>query len=481
MNAALAAYDASREYRSKLIDRAGLQALQSYMRGIALVLIGMNQREKAGENWADTYRDALEWLARARKELTEAGEVYLLPIGKVREEYLKYVDARILTVRGWEARYRAIDSDGNRADFSRSLSSFEESAAVFRELGDYRVATKAAARAADIKCFLATGDARRRLLMEANALYAACGNDHGFDDTSRRLEAEFPGEPRSSTSRIVDEVVLPPAMSQSLQTVKWFAHYSVTEIGRGGMAVVYEARKDDSVVALKTIRKEYVNNVELRERFMREVEISRSLTHPNIVEIFEAGLFQGAPYYTMELIRGESLQTQIGSGKKLPIKLGAEILMQIGGALEYAHLQGIIHRDLKPSNVMLVDGGSMIKVMDFGIAHSALFERMTATGLIVGTPAYMSPARLVGEPATFGDDLYALGLIAYEMITGAAADEWMRRIDEAHVHPRPSEIVSEVPAALDEIVGRLLSRDPKAGYEAARGLLNDLKAFLRAC
>jgi serine/threonine-protein kinase len=314
--------------------------------------------------------------------------------------------------------------------------------------------------------------------MDANALYAACGNDQGFDDTNKRLEAEFPDEPRSMASKIVQEVALPSAAVQADDTIQWFAHYAVSEIDHGGMAVVYEARKDDKVIALKTIRKEYVNNLELRERFMREVEISRKLNHPNIVRIFEAALYQGVPYFTMELLKGEALHKPIAAKRRFPPRLAAQIAMQIAGALEYAHLQDILHRDLKPSNVMLLEGGYTIKVMDFGIAQSAVFERMTATGLIVGTPPYMSPRRLAGEPATRGDDLYALGLITYEMLTGERAHEWTRRIAEDHIHPPPSEFISDLPPALDAIVSKLLSRHADAGYVYAGALLSDLKAFV---
>ena len=477
MNGALVSYRASREYRSKLIDERGLLGLQNYMRGIALVLLGMNE-QASGELWAGTYHDALRSLDDAKEQLGDAGDVYLLPMS-ARDEYLKYVDARILTVRGWEARYRALDSH-NAHDFEQSADFFERSAFVFRELGDYRVATKASARAKDVRSFMATGEERRRLLVDANALYAASGNDQGFEDTLARLEQEYPDDPRSVASRKVHEMASHAGTTK--QTEKWIGRYQIIDrIGQGGMAVVYRVRRDGQNYALKTIRQQDVGSApdaldELRKRFAREIVHVRSLEHPGIVRVVDADEYNDPPYLVMELLNGSSLDKKIEEKKPFAPRAAAQIAMQVTEALAYAHAKGVLHRDLKPANIMLLDDNGTMKILDFGIAQSALFPKMTVTGETVGTQAYMSRDRLGGVDATYLDDLYALGLIAYEMLTASDVEAFTKRRDPTYRHPTPGRVVANVPPELDHIIARLLQHGNP--FASAGQVAADLRTFL---
>jgi len=170
------------------------------MKGVGQVLVGMNRRKEADVNWSTSYRDALKNLRRAKELLADVGDVDLLPLGAVRDEYVNYVEARILTISGWQARYRAEDSV-NPVGFEESAEFFDRSAKIFRDtLHDYRVATKASARAAEMRSRSVVGNdnasrtKRYLLLKEANALYAACGDAMGFNVTSDRLREEFPLE-----------------------------------------------------------------------------------------------------------------------------------------------------------------------------------------------------------------------------------------------------------------------------------------------
>jgi tRNA A-37 threonylcarbamoyl transferase component Bud32 len=264
--------------------------------------------------------------------------------------------------------------------------------------------------------------------------------------------------------------------ASEVKTVLQFGPFLVTEIGHGAMAIVYESIKDNHVVAIKRMSEKALRDDDNRKRFAQEAKVSAGLNHPNIVKVYDHGEIDGVPFLVMERLYGEPLKASIDTHKRFSPREAARLAIQIAEALDYTHLSHVFHRDLKPGNIMLINGGRTAKVMDFGIAVTPDAERNTRPGMCVGTPEYMSPGRLVGDDATAQSDLYALGLILYEMLTGEYAESPRFRI--ANEHPRPSTKVAEIPRALDDIVATLLSREPSAGYNSARQLLADIKAFV---
>lgn len=475
------ALDACGEYPSKLIDRFGLDALQDYMKGIAQVLIGMNEREQKRQ-WAGIYRDALAILRDAKKKLGEVGDVYLLPWGDSRKEYLLYVEARILTVAAFKSWYHADEGKyASAAEYVKAAESFESSAAIFEKLHDYRVATKARARAAHARSGAETGYTRYQRLKEANAFYAACGDTAGYGATAKLLKDEFADEEAGLLSAKGGERhPKPPSAAGAARIAtaarEKFGPYEVELIDSGGMADVYVARLDGKPpVALKRINDAHVDDVEFINRFLTEFETGKSLSHPSIVEVYDRGEVEGIPYFTMELLKGKPLEKIVTAHEMFAPNEAVRIVKQIAEALDFAHGKGVIHRDLKPANVMLLEN-NRVKVMDFGIAHNPRFPRMTKAGDFIGTPPYAAPEQLNGGRATPQSDLYSLGLIFYEVLTGKAALHFRRRRREDH--PAPSAAVANLPVALDGIVLKLLARNPDFRYQSAEDLIGALASYL---
>jgi tRNA A-37 threonylcarbamoyl transferase component Bud32 len=260
------------------------------------------------------------------------------------------------------------------------------------------------------------------------------------------------------------------------ETVKQFGIFPLKEIGHGAMADVYESVKEDRVIAIKRMSQEALRDPNNRKRFAHEAKVSLGLNHPNIVRVYDYGEIDGVPSLLMERLYGEPLKSSIDAHKRFAPRDAVCLAIQLADALDYMHLRNVYHRDLKPGNIMLVDGGNTAKIMDFGIAVTPDTERLTETGMVIGTPRYMLPDSLAGYEALQRSDLYALGLILYEMLTGQYAAEPRARF--AKDHPRPSAVVPDLPPSLDVIVAKLLARDPSVGYESARQLLDDLKTFL---
>src|SRR4026208_609724 len=193
------------------------------------------------------------------------------------------------------------------------------------------------------------------------------------------------------------------------------------ELGRGGMATVYLAQdaKHERLVALKVLHPDLAASLG-PERFLREIKLAARLNHPHILPLHDSGESSGFLYYVMPYVEGESLRERLDRDHQLPIDEAVHHTRAIASALDYAHRQGIVHRDIKPENVMLYEGEAM--VMDFGIAKavsSAGSDTITQTGMMIGTPAYVSPEQAAGEPNLDGrSDQYSLGCVLYEMLSG---------------------------------------------------------------
>ena len=258
-------------------------------------------------------------------------------------------------------------------------------------------------------------------------------------------------------------------------------------LGGGGMAKVYLAHDEvlDRDVALKILREHYADDEEFVERFRREARSAARLSHPNIVSVYDQGRSEedGAYYMAMEYVPGGTLKDRISREGALEPNAAARIALQIADALQAAHEKGVIHRDIKPQNVLITRSGN-VKVTDFGIARAASsVTRMTATGHVLGTAGYMSPEQAKGEPVGPRSDLYSLGVVLYEMLTGNLPYEAESALAQAIKHvnepaPSPKEANPEVSEALDALTMKLLAKNPEERYPSAKALAEDLARAL---
>ena len=260
------------------------------------------------------------------------------------------------------------------------------------------------------------------------------------------------------------------------------SRYTLVEpLGSGGMAEVYLAHDEvlDRDVALKILHGQYADDEEFVERFRREAQSAAGLSHPNIVSIYDRGRSEdGAYYIAMEYVPRGTLKDRISRDGALEPGMAAGVALQIADALQAAHESGVIHRDIKPQNVLITKTGD-IKVTDFGIAR-ATSSPLTATSAVLGTAGYMSPEQAMGEPVGQGSDLYSLGVVLYELLTGDIPFRAESPIAQAMMHvnerPRsPREVNPEVPEPLDALTLKLLAKDPEDRYRSATALANDLE------
>src|SRR5579864_2200196 len=255
-------------------------------------------------------------------------------------------------------------------------------------------------------------------------------------------------------------------------------------LGQGGMGAVYKARDKelDRLVAIKLIRPELARNPEILQRFKQELILARQITHKNVIRIFDLGQSDGIKFITMDFVEGQDLRALLRERGKFPLNEAGRIMLQICRALEAAHAEHVIHRDLKPQNIML-DRKSRVYVMDFGIARSAHVPGMTQTGALIGTPEYMSPEQARGEKLDERSDIFSLGVIFYEILTGKTpypsdtplATLWKRMPEP--VTP-PSKLEPSLPFALNEIVVRALDIEPARRFANAREMAHQLEIWL---
>ncbi len=260
--------------------------------------------------------------------------------------------------------------------------------------------------------------------------------------------------------------------------------YEILElIGVGGMANVYRARdlKENRIVAVKVLREEFLDNEELVRRFKNESKAIGLLSHPNIVKVFDVNFSDAVQYIVMEYIDGITLKEYIERKKPLSWKDTVHFTVQILRALQHAHDRGIVHRDIKPQNIMLLEDGS-IKVMDFGIARFSRSETRTITDKTIGSVHYISPEQAKGDITDAKADLYSVGIMMYEMLTGklpfdsdSAVSIAIKQISDAPKSPR--EIVPEIPEGLEEITLKAMAKDPSVRYQSASQMLRDIDDF----
>jgi eukaryotic-like serine/threonine-protein kinase len=261
-------------------------------------------------------------------------------------------------------------------------------------------------------------------------------------------------------------------------------------LGEGGMSTVYRARHKlvDRPCAVKVMSPTLATDANVRERFRREAKSTQAISHPNVIEIFDQGEMEdGIPYIVMELLDGATLSTLLDAGPIAPER-GLPIMIQIARGIARAHDLGVVHRDLKPDNIFVSlreDGSDLVKILDFGIARSRSDTRLTNAGELFGTPQYMAPERIMSGEAGPSVDLYALGVIFFEMATARLpftapdpATFLIRHMKDPA--PAPRSVDPRVPAALDALIVQLLEKDPRARPVDAHRIEHDLVAIAHA-
>ncbi len=258
----------------------------------------------------------------------------------------------------------------------------------------------------------------------------------------------------------------------------------ISELGQGAMGVVYKARDPliDRVVAIKTINLGLAldEKEEYEGRFYQEARAAGRLNHPNIVTIYDVGKSGSIAYIAMEFLQGKELRDLLREERNLPVEQTVDIVAQVAEGLAYAHQHGIVHRDIKPSNIMLIRDGR-IKITDFGIARMASSAVHTQTGMVLGSPKYMSPEQVLGKVIDRRSDIFSLGVMLYEMLTGFSpfVGENVNAIMYQTLNlvpPPPSTLNASVPDMLNFIVAKALAKGVEDRYQNAQDLAKDLRA-----
>lgn len=255
----------------------------------------------------------------------------------------------------------------------------------------------------------------------------------------------------------------------------------LSEAGHGNMGNVYKARDRETgeTVALKLIKPEIASDQAMTERFKNELLFARRITHKNVCRVYEFNRVGGIAYTSMEFVEGESLRSVLSRFGGLPVRKGVDLALQICSGLREAHTQGIVHRDLKPENVM-IDAQGNVKIMDFGIARS-MEAGTRLTGAMIGTPAYMAPEQVSGKPVDYRTDIYALGLILYEIFTGAetfradtAVAMALKQMQE--IPTPPHDIDPNIPVYIERAILKCLEKEPAKRFQSIAELENAVRS-----
>ena len=255
---------------------------------------------------------------------------------------------------------------------------------------------------------------------------------------------------------------------------------NLERVGKGAMGVVYRATDETlGTVAIKIIAGDLRNDPHQRERFIREARVAASLTHPNIIDIHGMGEHEGRPYIVMEFLEGQSLKAVINRAHEFPLEDRLELMRQVADALAYAHRADIAHRDIKPENIFVTRDGT-VRILDFGVARIK-DSTMTATGVVLGTPSYMSPEQVMGKKVDRRSDIFSAGTVFYELLTGTRA--FPGRVDEVfekitQLEPPPIHRLDEImPKELSAMVHKAMAKAPDQRYQSMDEFLTHLRLF----
>jgi serine/threonine protein kinase len=261
-------------------------------------------------------------------------------------------------------------------------------------------------------------------------------------------------------------------------------------LGRGGMGAVYAATgAAGEPLAVKLVNPELLADVVARARFEREVRLAATLRHPNVVGVHGGGTDGERPYLVMDRVKGTDVEALVAERGPLHPVWAAEVVAQVGAALDAAHALELMHRDVKPQNVLLAAGtdSPLALLSDFGLArHEASMSGLTATGQFVGSVDFASPEQLQGEPVDARTDVYALGCVLAYVLTGSVPFPRAREVDKLMAHvmeppPVPSEMVPGLPADVDRVVARAMAKDPGERHPSAGELGSELRAAVAGC
>lgn len=329
---------------------------------------------------------------------------------------------------------------------------------------------------------------RKRMFNKALAIYRHIRVDGAFKDIDKRCDRLKMLDSTMALTASASRTD-PPLITDNGDANPTFGRYEIIkELGRGSMGTVYLGRdpKINREVAIKTLAYADVGQSELKEvktRFFREAEAAGKLSHPNIVAIYDVGEEHDMAYIAMELLLGKELTTHCKEGDLLPLPRALNLITEVSGALDYAHRQGVVHRDIKPANIMILEDGR-IKVTDFGIAQ-VIDASKTKTGVILGTPNYMSPEQIAGENVDGRSDLFSLGIILYELLSGTKPfkGDTITAIMYAirnTTHTPLLDFISDLPPCCDTIANKLLAKKPGRRYASADLVIKDIEKCLEA-
>jgi serine/threonine protein kinase len=255
-------------------------------------------------------------------------------------------------------------------------------------------------------------------------------------------------------------------------------------IAKGGMAYIFRARQPslERYIVVKKLKDEYMGNPEMLERFRREARSLASVLHQNVAHVYDFVDGNRESYIVMEYIDGIDLSTIVSKVGNIPARVAAAILLGVARGVSYIHAHNLVHRDIKPSNIRITNRG-LVKLMDFGIVMDIDNASLTRPGMMVGSPSYLSPEQVLADPITPRSDLFLLGIVLYEMLTGTRpfkeenGETVFQRIRTADYIP-VREMQSSAPSALERIVRKCLQKDPERRYPSVRELIADLEKFL---
>ncbi len=329
---------------------------------------------------------------------------------------------------------------------------------------------------------------KKKMTGKALELYTYINKTGGFRDLNDRISMLKESDHSSTVGRYGDKDDSSVLSDSSVNTRTMVGRYKIIgKLGRGSMGLVYKAQdpKINRLVAIKTIRfsDEFDEDVikEIKKRFFMEAEIAGKLSHPAIVTIHDVGDDRDLTYMAMEYLEGEDLDKFIKKENLLPIRTVLDVVAQIAEALDFAHRKGVIHRDIKPANVMLLKNGQ-VKVTDFGIAK-AISSSKTKTGVILGTPNYMSPEQIMGQKIDSRSDIFSLGVLFYQLLTGELPfhgdnlSGLLYQITQVK-HSSPRKYNPKMPKICEQILDKALIKDPSMRFRSAGDLANILRILI---